>query len=105
MIGTPPGLRKMNPALVALYLSEAEKHAKKCLEEVEDLARQERISMNCEIVIGTSSVPTAIIEYAKKCDADFIVMGARGTGAKKLLLGSVANAVVSHAGCPVLLVH
>jgi nucleotide-binding universal stress UspA family protein len=95
----------MNPALVALYFGEAEKQAKKYIEEIEERGRQEKVLLNCEVVIGAASVPAAILEYAKKCDAGFIVIGAKGTGAKKLLLGSVANAVVSHSDCPVLLVR
>ena len=105
VVGTPPGLRKMNPALVALYFSGAEKQARKYMQEVEKLGSQEKITLKCEIVIGAASVPAAIIDYAKNCDADFIVIGAKGTGPKKFLLGSVANAVVSHADCPVLLVR
>jgi nucleotide-binding universal stress UspA family protein len=95
----------MNPALGALYFSEAEKQARKYIEEVEERGRQEKIPLNCEVVIGASSVPAAIIEYAKKCNADFIVIGAKGTGVKKLILGSVANSVASQADCPVLLIR
>jgi nucleotide-binding universal stress UspA family protein len=61
--------------------------------------------MRSEIMIGVPA-PTTIIEYAKKKHIDLIVMGTRGrTGIRKLLLGSVAGAVLAHAGCPVLLVR
>ncbi|HXV46458.1 MAG TPA: universal stress protein [Nitrososphaera sp.] len=62
--------------------------------------------MTSEIIIDALSVPNVIIEYAKKQHVDFIIMGTRGrSGAKKLLLGSVASAVMAHACCPVLLVR
>jgi nucleotide-binding universal stress UspA family protein len=51
---------------------------------------------------GISAAPT-ILEYANQWDADLIVIGTHGRrGPTHLLLGSVAEEVVSHAGCPVL---
>jgi nucleotide-binding universal stress UspA family protein len=47
-----------------------------------------------------------IVEVAEDARADLIVMGTRGmTEWKSLLLGGVANKVVHHASCPVLLVR
>jgi nucleotide-binding universal stress UspA family protein len=47
-----------------------------------------------------------IIEVARDSEAGLIVMGTRGmTEWKSLLLGGVANKVVHHASCPVLLVR
>ncbi|MFN2543937.1 MAG: universal stress protein [Actinomycetota bacterium] len=46
------------------------------------------------------------MEIAKSSGASLIVMGTRGmTELKSLLLGGVANKVVHHATCPVLLVR
>jgi nucleotide-binding universal stress UspA family protein len=46
-----------------------------------------------------------IIDYARKQGVDLIVMGTHGHGAlTHLLLGSVAERVVRHALCPVLVV-
>jgi nucleotide-binding universal stress UspA family protein len=106
VIGALPLLKRMNPALVALYFSQAEKHAKKWIGDVEEMAKKEKSHITSEILIDVQSVPNTIIEYATKQHMDLIVMGTRGsTGAKKLLLGSVAGAVMAHAGCPVLLVR
>ena len=45
-----------------------------------------------------------IVDVAKREQATLIVMGTKGrTGVKRLLMGSVAEAVASHAPCPVLI--
>ncbi len=45
----------------------------------------------------------AIIEFAKKNNADLIVIGSHGrTGITKLLMGSVAERVIGHSDCAVL---
>lgn len=47
-----------------------------------------------------------IVDVAKESAAELIVMGTRGmTELKSMLLGGVANKVVHHATCPVLLVR
>ena len=46
-----------------------------------------------------------IVEHAKKIGADLIVMGTHGrSGFQHALLGSVAERVVHHSPCPVLVV-
>jgi nucleotide-binding universal stress UspA family protein len=46
----------------------------------------------------------AIVEFAKTHQVDLIVMGTHGrTGVARLLMGSVAEAVVRRAECPVLI--
>jgi nucleotide-binding universal stress UspA family protein len=60
-------------------------------------------------VIGTSvtgPVAPCILAEADKHASDLIVVGARGLGVvKRMLLGSVSEAVLRHANCPVLIVH
>ncbi len=47
----------------------------------------------------------AIVKAAEDVGADLIVMGSHGrTGLKKILLGSVAERVIGHATCPILVV-
>jgi len=57
-------------------------------------------------VIGHVAVGYAadeIIAYAKKIDADMIIIGTHGNkGLERILLGSTANQVVKNASCPVL---
>jgi nucleotide-binding universal stress UspA family protein len=53
-----------------------------------------------------SDIPRTIVEYAEKNSYHHIVMGSAGlTGAKRLLLGSVAADVVNLAHCPVTVVR
>ena len=47
-----------------------------------------------------------ITALAKRTNADLIVMGTHGrTGIKRALIGSVAERVLQHAPCPVLVVR
>ena len=49
---------------------------------------------------------TEIVEAAKDWPADLIVIGSHGRrGVERLLLGSVAEAVMRHGACPVLVVR
>ena len=48
----------------------------------------------------------SILNVAKNCQADLIVMGTRGLGTLKgLLVGSVSRKVIHHSSCPVMVVH
>jgi nucleotide-binding universal stress UspA family protein len=56
--------------------------------------------------VSSGDTPEQIVEVAKATEADLIVLGSRGMSEwKSLLLGGVANKVVQHATCPVLLVR
>lgn len=48
----------------------------------------------------------AILQEAEDWEADYIVLGSHGrTGIQKFLLGSVAEALLGHASCPVEVVR
>ena len=50
--------------------------------------------------------PTVLVQYARKQEIDLIVMGTHGhTGLNRVLMGSVAEAVVRRAECPVLTIR
>jgi nucleotide-binding universal stress UspA family protein len=80
-------------------------------EEVVEGAREafSEVGIEAETVIRRvrpGDTPEQIVEVAKDSDASLIVMGTRGmTEWRSLLLGGVANKVVHHAHCPVLLVR
>lgn len=53
----------------------------------------------------TGNAAEEIVRAARECNADMIVLGSHGrTGLTRLLMGSVAEAVIRNAGCPVLTV-
>ena len=53
-----------------------------------------------EVVFGDPA--PEIIRYAERWDSDLIVMGRGAGGLRRAVLGSVADAVLRHAPCPVL---
>jgi nucleotide-binding universal stress UspA family protein len=58
-----------------------------------------------ETFVGESEAFEAITKLAKEQKADMIVIGSHGrTGLRRLLMGSVAEKVIGHAPCPVLVV-
>ena len=56
--------------------------------------------------VNPGNTPEQIVKVAAEVGADLIVLGTRGmTEWRSMLLGGVANKVVQHAHCPVLLVR
>ncbi len=72
------------------------------LEGVKDRAAKENIP--CETIVHIGAQPHEfIIQEAKEKNIDLIVMGTHGrTGLNKLLIGSVAERVVGHTPCAVM---
>ncbi len=75
------------------------------LEELRaDLAAGGVLTVEEHVVAGSAG--PAIVDAAARLDADLVVMATHGRGGLgRTLLGSVADHVVRHAGCPVLLVR
>ena len=65
----------------------------------------EAAGIACETQILHAPPAEGIVEAARACGADLIVMGTRGlTGLRHVLLGSVAERTVRLSPCPVLTV-
>lgn len=65
-----------------------------------------RAEVAVERIVRTGSATAEIIDVAEHLPADIIVISTHGySGLKHVLLGSVAEHVVRHAPCPVLVVR
>lgn len=65
----------------------------------------QKIKIQTEVIVGTESIATEILDYAKNNNVDLIVIGTKGRSTfKKILLGSVASSVLVNAHCPVMVV-
>jgi nucleotide-binding universal stress UspA family protein len=74
------------------------------LQAVADRLRKQRVTVECEQVEGPAD--QTIAERARSLGADLIAMTTHGRGGLgRLVFGSVADAVLRHAPCPVLLVR
>jgi len=80
-----------------------EGHANEDLSEVVNQIK-ETVKIQKAVRHGKASVQ--IVEMAKETKADLIVIGTHGrTGLSHVIIGSVAEAVIRHAHCPVLVVR
>jgi nucleotide-binding universal stress UspA family protein len=78
-------------------------HAEELTARVERELRETGLATEARVVRGDPR--EAIVEAARKTGADLVVVGSHGrTGIGKLVLGSVASHVVTHAPCSVLVV-
>jgi nucleotide-binding universal stress UspA family protein len=79
---------------------EAETSMKKLMEKLR------KLKVNAKSLLLRGSAHEQIVKAAKSRRANLIVIGTHGrTGLSKLLMGSVANKVVSTSHCPVLTVR
>jgi nucleotide-binding universal stress UspA family protein len=84
-----------------------EDETKASVDSIVEGLRAKGVSASPEIRrVGAGGVPREIVKVASDEGAGLIVMGTRGrTEWQSLLVGGVANKVLAHAGCPVLLVR
>ena len=89
--------------MITTYIDEAKRQAEMWYMKVGDLASKNGVKFSAETILDVVSAADSIVNYAKSNKADLIVIGTKGrTGLKRILLGSVASGVVTHASCPVL---
>ena len=96
-------------ALPANYIEEMDIALRKQAQAVVERA-VEQLKPNKSIAVDASLLPgpprTVILDEAEDWRADLIVLGSHGYSAwKRFLLGSVSQAVVSHAKCSVEVVR
>lgn len=81
-----------------------EEEGSKALDFVE--AEAKKHGVNYKGIAEEGHPPTKIVEIANQENCDLIVMGTHGrTGLAHLFLGSVAEAVIHRADCPVFIVR
>ena len=87
---------KVAPAITD-YFMQAEKNAKLRLQEILDSFQREGVQVDQKLAHGVSP--------SDEVGADLIIMGSHGrTGFKKMMLGSVAQNVLTQSPIPVLIV-
>ena len=89
----------------AQYLSAATAEASAALQSASAVLKAAGIAVHTAVIEG-HAVYRGILETASSIGADLIVMGSHGRrGLEKLVLGSVAAKVLSHAHLPILVVR
>jgi nucleotide-binding universal stress UspA family protein len=91
-------------------------YERRLYDQIEEESRQllRELSWRVKVVGGTvagthlrmGAVSLEIVALAKELQADLIVMGCRGhRGIRRAIVGSISDAVIRHAPCPVLVVR
>ncbi|MCA4780016.1 universal stress protein [Acinetobacter towneri] len=94
---------KVAPAITD-YFMQAEQNAQNRLAEIQQSFSREGISIDTKIIRGVAA-SEGIVQIANEIGADLIIMGSHGrTGVKKMMLGSVAQNVLTQSPVPVLIV-
>ena len=94
---------KVAPAITD-YFMQSEQNAQNRLAEIQQSFSREGISVDTKIIRGVAA-SEGIVQIANEIGADLIIMGSHGrTGVKKMMLGSVAQNVLTQSPVPVLIV-
>src|SRR5690606_9723348 len=82
----------------------SEQQAQELLEEESAPVKEAGISFDTQVAVGGPG--TEICRVAQEGGYDLIIVGSRGRNQfAEIVLGSVSNRVLHHAGCPVLVVR
>ena len=104
VVNPPYGDPRSAGIMITAYIKEARELAELWYVKAGNMASKEGVKFMAETILDVASAADSIVNYAESKKADLIVIGTKGrTGLKRLLLGSVASGVVTHASCPVLI--
>ncbi len=100
-----PGIEGMSDAVYVGYGASQKEAAGKMLEAAKEAAG--RAGVGAETVLIENALPAeAILETAKACNCDLIVMASHGRrGFRRLILGSVTSEVLAHSPVSVLVIR
>jgi nucleotide-binding universal stress UspA family protein len=100
---TPPYFIAEAGTSMDQVLEGSEEAGRRILAEAVQWAKEAGIQCDTELAWGR--IPEVVCRVAHERECDLIVVGSRGlTGFKRLMLGSISNAVAAKAPCPVLVV-
>ena len=98
------GVAHPSAAVLDDLLTAERAHAEATLEDASTRATAAGVRIRTRLVAGDPA--REICAYAQEADARLIAVGTRGYGSvASLLLGSVSNAVIRHAPCPVMVIR
>jgi nucleotide-binding universal stress UspA family protein len=103
VVNLPYGDARGGGIMITAYIKEARELAESWYMKAGNIASNEGVKFMAETILDVASAADSIVNYAESKKADLIVIGTKGrTSLMRLLLGSVASGVVTHARCPVL---
>ena len=98
--GMVPQVTLYNQGLLDRWVAEVKQEQAALLEELRGTGLQ------VEAVIQIGDAASSILDYAERNDIDLLVMATHGrSGLARVVYGSVAERVLQHAPCPLLLVR
>lgn len=95
----------LNKGEKAEFHKRSEESAAKAFEQIRAMVPKRKMSADSiTMIVKQGKRPsTAILDVAKSAKADLIIMGSHGhSGLNRIMLGSVANEVVTQAKCAVM---
>lgn len=93
------------PRVAEHLRQQSQEEIQKVLDEQVERIRESGTEV-AEAHLRTGEPDVEIVALAEKLGAGLIVLGSRGLGGvRRALMGSVADSVVRHAHCPVMVVH
>jgi len=85
-------------------MRKAKKITKELFSKLDNIAKKNSVSVDFKIIESNNTVKS-ILSFTKSKNIDLIIMGSSGRSSfDKILLGSVTNAIMQKAKCPVLII-
>jgi nucleotide-binding universal stress UspA family protein len=98
------GVGEANAAGLQAFMAAARQHGLAAIQRIRDAAAQAGVAVE-SLVIEDHQAARGIVDAARSCDADLIVMGSHGrSGLAKLMLGSIATQVLALSPVPVMVI-
>jgi nucleotide-binding universal stress UspA family protein len=92
-VGTPP----------ESLLADSEAEGRRILSDAAEQATEAGITFTTELLWGR--IPEVVCRLAEEQECDLIIVGSRALkGFKRLMIGSISNAIASKCPCPILIV-